>query len=627
MPSRSSSTLFEHSPLIAEVLRQITNTKVSVVDLRTQLTECETAASQSRAMLQHEVDIHRERKRQEDSSKLEIKARTKTLEDSKRGAEALKKEAEKKLKAVQSCHDSAIQRMDYLDKGILDLQHNLSEDRNFILNHKSQVSEVEREITVDLDRKRQEIKHAEDLLVVLNQRSRELEDKLASEKERLRLLREESAELKQTPVSVQQYSPHILHQHQPETWLSNSQYHSGHSPTSVTVQNGDVWDMVPDAWNHIQSPAIHEDLQYAQDHMVNLPTSSPNNVVARNTSIDYSPYNGKAFAPFVDVTHDAHLTGKPNNNHTTSGSPELAHSRSSRGQDIPTNGLSAPIESNISRSFQSDSDPFIDREWRSTTSYPSHFQDDSPDSRFGATSSPTSLHQHSLSTPTDNSFEARFLPSHDYDRQVFDSPIDIQGPTWISSDMTSLLDPQGIDYHFHANLDKDKSQRWFPFGRERTKGLNPDAKEFNLFPKTTHVFHSQGHLAPTHLPAPSSYDALNPNGLGTALSPSASSNSQSLLRAFAPSPAEREVLQRALGGSTNTSFERLPSLSDVGSIPASPTSSHAHVHAPQHSGHALGNLLPAWLQSLPRARKVKFSPWEDEEPAQKDEVAKVNNSA
>ncbi|KAF8197928.1 hypothetical protein BJ912DRAFT_952593 [Pholiota molesta] len=566
-PSRSSSTLFEHSPLIAEVLRQITNTKASVVDLRTQLTECETAASQSRAVLQHEVDIHRERKRQEDLSKLEIKARTKTLEDSKRGAEALKKEAEKKLKAIQSCHDSAIQRMDYLDKGILDLQ----------------LSEVEREITEDLDRKRQEIKHAEDLLVVLNHRSRELEDKLASEKERLRLLREESAELKQTSVSVQQYSPHILHQHQPETWLSNSQYHSGHSPTSATLQNGDVWDMVPDAWNHIQSPAIHEDLQYAQDHMVNLPTSSPNNVGARNTSIDYSPYNGNAFAPFA--------------------APELVHSRSSRAQDIPTNGLSAPIESNISRSFQSDSDPFIDREWRSTTSYPSHFQDDSPDSRFGATSSPTSLHQHSLSTPIDNSFEARFLPSHDYDRQVFDSPIDIQGPTWISSDMT-------------------QSQRWFPFGRERTKGLNPDAKEFNLFPKSTHVFHSQGHLAPAHLPAPSSYDALNPNGLGTALSPSASSNSQSLLRAFAPSPAEREVLQRALGGSTNTSFERLPSLSDVGSIPASPTSSHAHVHAPQHSGHALGNLLPAWLQSLPRARKVKFSPWEDEEPAQKDEAPK-----
>jgi hypothetical protein len=112
-----------------------------------------------------------------------------------------------------------------------------------------------------------------------------------------------------------------------------------------------------------------------------------------------------------------------------------------------------------------------------------------------------------------------------------------------------------------------------------------------------------------HLPT-TTYDALNPNGLGSTTS---SSTSHSLLRAFAPSPAEREALQRALGGSTNASLERLPSLSDVGSIPASPTSAHALV-PPQHSGRDLGSLLPAWLQSLPRTRKVNFSPWDDEEP-------------
>ncbi|KAF9484439.1 hypothetical protein BDN70DRAFT_825485 [Pholiota conissans] len=618
VPSRSSSTLFEHTPAIAELLRQITNSKASVVDLRTQLSECEAVASQSRTVLQHEVEIHRKRKRQEDASKLEIKARTKTLEDTKRSAEALKKEAEKKLKAAQSCHDSAVRRVEYLDKGIVDLQHSLSEDRSFNLHHQSQVSDVEREITENLDRKRQEIKHAEDLLVGLNQRSRELEEKLASEKERLRLLREESAELKQNSVSVRQYSPHNLHQHQPDTWSSNTQYRTGHFQL-VGLQNEDSW-AVDDVWNHAPS-AIHGDIPYALDHKVNVPICSPNNVISRNPAIDYSPYNGNSFVPFADVTRDVHLNGKLNVNLIDS--PELV--RNPRAQDIPTNGLSAPIENSISRSFQSDSDPYIDKEWRNTASYPTHFQDDSPDSRFGATSSPTSVNLHSLKTPDDSSFDARFLPSHDYDRHVFDSPIDMQGPNWLSSDAASLMERQGADYNVLANLDKDKSQRWFPFGRERTKGLNPDAKEFNLFPKSSHnVFHSHAHLAP------STYDALNPNGLGTTLSSSASSNSQSLLRAFAPSPAEREALQRALGGSSNTSFERLPSLSDVGgSIPASPTAPHAHVHvhAPQHSGRALGGLLPAWLQSLPRARKVNFSPWEDEEPQQAEEVAKVNSSA
>ncbi|KII92254.1 hypothetical protein PLICRDRAFT_102791 [Plicaturopsis crispa FD-325 SS-3] len=100
----------------------------------------------------------------------------------------------------------------------------------------------------------------------------------------------------------------------------------------------------------------------------------------------------------------------------------------------------------------------------------------------------------------------------------------------------------------------------------------------------------------------------------------APSTNTSLLRAFAPSPAEREVLQRVLGGSTNTSYERLPSLSDVSSIPSSPAHVHAvaahqnHLqhHRPPPSQH--GSVLPAWLHSLP-FRKSNFRPWDDEEPA------------
>jgi hypothetical protein len=55
----------------------------------------------------------------------------------------------------------------------------------------------------------------------------------------------------------------------------------------------------------------------------------------------------------------------------------------------------------------------------------------------------------------------------------------------------------------------------------------------------------------------------------------------------------------------------LPSLSDVGSIPSSPS----HVHTvPIASPQQMGKVLPSWLQSLPRFRKANFSPWEDEEP-------------
>jgi hypothetical protein len=147
-------------------------------------------------------------------------------------------------------------------------------------------------------------------------------------------------------------------------------------------------------------------------------------------------------------------------------------------------------------------------------------------------------------------------------------------------------------------------RRWFSTSSKEKpkKGLNPDAKVFRL-----------AHRKAATVP-PGSYDALNPNGLGPSIM-SSTSTSNSLLRAFAPSAAEREVLQRALGGSTNASLERLLSLSDVGSIPSSP----AHVHAPVahvQSAREMGKVLPSWLQSLPRMRKSNLSLWDKEEPVE-----------
>ena len=170
-----------------------------------------------------------------------------------------------------------------------------------------------------------------------------------------------------------------------------------------------------------------------------------------------------------------------------------------------------------------------------------------------------------------------------------------------------------IPYEIHGSDDlQDAARRptsmgWFsaPRNERHRSGLNPDAKVFRL----TRLTSDKTGSADTSPTSVSSYDALNPNGLTPSIS---SSTPSSLLRAFAPSRAEREALQRALGGSTNTSLERLPSLSDVGSIPSSPA--HAHAEA---QGRGIGEkncTLPAWLQSLPLIRKPNFSPWEDEEP-------------
>lgn len=562
-PLRSSSSGFDQSPIIAEVLRQITSAKASVADFRAQLTECQTSATQSKALLQQEVDSHRDRKRQDDASKAELKTRTKNLEDSKRGAEGLKKEADKKLKAAQTTRDNAAQRLEYLDSQILRLQQELTEDTKFISSHKNQIAEEEREMTEVLERKRLEVKIAEDQVQVLNQRSRDLEEKLASGRERLRQLREKTEQAREK----QEAAPSTFEQqqqitHSQDVWVVGTDTIIQPLTSSPLQSNEPPWSMPSEPLNGQRLPFGR---RLSQDQKPPLVSSIP------NTPFDepLPALNSNGFAPFVDA---AKGNGHVKQN---SGSAQTYYS-----QDIVSKALGSPFneDGHLSRSFKSDSDPYFDRHW--SASYTGAKLDGSP------------LTPSSTATTDD----------------LHASPFG----TYLHSGLHST----SAQPHLSAT---DKS--WLRGSSLSSKGLNPDAKEFNLFP-TSGPF-SASPNANLHGPiGPSSvvpYDALNPNGFPT----TTTTTQQSLLRAFALSPAEREALQRTLGSlGNNKSLDRLPSLSDVGSIPSSPTT-NAHalpppprlIPPPSHTGGSdLSSRLPAWLQSLPRNRKVNFSPWDDEEP-------------
>ncbi|KAJ3507395.1 hypothetical protein NLJ89_g6326 [Agrocybe chaxingu] len=573
-----------------DMLEECNASKASVHDLRAQLTECQTAASQSRAVLHQEVDTHRERKRLEDASKAELRSRTKTLEDSKRVAEGLKKEADKKLKAAQLIHDNATQRVDNFDKETSSLRKELSENQEFIAEHRGQVSDTERGLTEALERKRLEIKAAEELVLILNQRSRELEEKLASEKDRLQTLREKSDGLRQTRAShLEDSFTQLFHD---QELVPTSDVH--HSPTTYD-HTADPWDMTSNG-SHNQLPYIYDASQF---YALGGPPRRASVGNTNATRLDNAPgFQANSFSPFSNVT-----------------SSDGTLFENGRSHLFSDHGFSGSLDNggSISRSFQSDSDPYVEKEWRQSTKQ--HPKTNIPGV---VTSSPTSLYGPSIKNAEELALALQF-PSYEHQHQPFES----QRSTWKHSkeDPPFAFDSQEVEYpYFQTPAEKTSTRNWFSaIGKAKTgKGLNPDAKEFNLFRKAP----GNGTMFNGHSSSNAMYDALNPNGLGPTAG--AASTSQSLLRAFAPSPAEREALQRALGGSTNTSFERLPSLSDVGSIPASPTSSHARAHVPQVPVRDLGSRLPAWLQSLPRTRKPNFSPWDDEDPKEtpKENVAR-----
>ncbi|KAJ7287605.1 hypothetical protein C8J57DRAFT_1284402 [Mycena rebaudengoi] len=594
--SRSPSTLFDQSPRIAEVLHQISLSKTSVLDLRNQLLDFQSGASVSHASLQGEVDTYRDRKRQEDSSRAELKSRTKTLDDSKRAAESIKRDAEKRLKSAQSARDDAGQRMEHLDKEITSLRQRLADDQSSVL-HSQEVSQPEQEIAEALEHKRQEIKVAEDVIAALNLRARELEERLSGERDRLKLVRERAELKKQDRSFHPQHTTGV-----PWSVTHRSFYDSSASGVPTELSNTDQGRTRRSSDPHalLTSP---RPAKLALGGISNFSNGSALN------SIVNPPPRSNGYSIFNEVflnQPSQHVSG---NFMPFSDAPALMSPTTSQSL-IPSSLISSLDSSDgSSRSFQSDNDAFMDKEWREArpqrnrSLQVSDTQSSSSPSFGPVTMSPVSLHGPSVEHERDP-FEVRVLTSPQATPHMqSENPMDTQRVSLYRthSDPTSAKDE---DIALPRLGDKAVSRRWFASTKEKPKkGLNPDAKVFSLPRKTTRSTTA------------TSYDALNPNGLGSSIMSSQASTNDSLLRAFAPSPAEREALHRALGGSTNTSLERLPSLSDMGSIPSSPAHIHAHAVAPIGQRAVDGNVLPSWLSALPRIRKPNFSPWDDEEPS------------
>ncbi|KAG9316600.1 hypothetical protein JVU11DRAFT_2654 [Chiua virens] len=510
--SRTSSTSGtpDHSSSIAEVLRQITSAQASVHDLQNQLQEAQNATNQSRDLLETELGDLRLKRKEEEQRRIDGRARTKTLEEARRQAEINKREAEKKMKAARNAKDSAIRRVEELENQIQRLKDRMERDRAFLTTEPSDVDTAEEEeLVCELERKRKEVRVAEEVVVTLNTRARELEEKIDTEKSRLRACT--------PPRSTCQGIPRLEHFQR---------------------------DIESESRDASRSPLVHR----AQGHAI-LDGDIP--------SIDST-----------SLPSDAGHNGYFQLGHATSFSPFC---------DPPTPSA-AFIPSSLISVLDSPS-----TDWKGG---------------FGIQNVPL--------TASPIEFTGDSLEVEEHDSSGFRRP---QG----RSSHDSLYETQRSDDlpEIARQSAETPPQGWFTIlgSEKRRSGLNPDAKVFRLTRFTSDKAGSSD-VSPTSV---SSFDALNPTGL---MSNITSSTPSSLLRAFAPSRAEREALHRALGGSTNTSLERLPSLSDVGSIPSSPVHTHAEAQ-----GRSIGEkdcALPAWLQSLPLIRKPNFSPWEDEDPVSTD---------
>lgn len=682
--SPSSTSLWDSSPIIAEVLRQISQSKTAVQELRTQLADFHTSASEAHATIETELEAQRERKREEDGARTELKTRTKTLEDSKRSAESSKRDAEKRLRAAENARDNATARIEKLGEEIGALRCRMRDDEAAVVSCKEEGDVKEEEVKETLERKKKEIKVAEEVVAALNVRAKELEERIVQAEEGLRRAKEQ-AEIKKQDRSFYPLTvvPTVEEDIAIPAWSSYASQNQTQeaSQDSFTHHSDELLERQEVFPHPIQAPKSKGSISSGSGSSdTREPSVSPRPARLSLTSI--SNLRGAATRVLSEPDPNGQVLLRPrgfplfadlpSNISTQSTSTRFSPFESDEGiepssADPPTSASSISPSSyipsglinsldgtggfdiDLSRSFQSEDDAPLARDWRKKTAFPRPLPVESPGTGMGMyTTSPASLTYPSFEgVDKEDPFEVRPQPAR---RRFTTEPMDLQRATLLSN--RTISDPAPVPMSLAEDDAQDKTalahRRWSSqsphdaIGKER-KGLNPEAKAFSLTKRSFPCFLS---------PPPQAFDPLAPHAsslsLPASLAPDQDTNHGHLfssisMRAFAPSPAEREALKRALGGSTNTSLERLPTLSEVSSVssipslslPSSPSHSHAvAVASPPGlrpslgagaakdagvAGFGFGNgrtiLGPgiAWLQSLPRVRKSKFSPWEDEE--------------
>ena len=217
--------------------------------------QSQTFASQS--SLRVALEEQRNRKKQEDAARLDVKTRTKALEENKRNADASKRDADKKLKAAQTAHDSAINRMQRLSSEITTMHQRMESGDDKRQKSQQEVALMEAQSIADMETKRNESKDLEDVIGELGSQAKDLEETLAKERERLAELKEE-VEKKRQQYHKQQEAALVLALQMQQRAAAGGGFPSMEDIGLGTLDSQSPWNMFNPVQNYTQGlPQSH----------------------------------------------------------------------------------------------------------------------------------------------------------------------------------------------------------------------------------------------------------------------------------------------------------------------------------------------------------------------------------
>ncbi|GAA5823902.1 hypothetical protein JCM11251_003341 [Rhodosporidiobolus azoricus] len=203
-----------------------------LIELQAQLDELRASAAEGEKRLQDELEVLRGKKRDEDAFRAELKAKTKTLEEAKRVAEAAKVEAEKELGERKGAVKEVQGRVDRLREEIRKLERKGIEVVERKEKKRRDRREREKKLKEDVGRKRDELREKEKGLEEVLQKVGEMERKLEV---RRSLLASRRTELAQLAVAGVRGGPGVVNPHPSQPMSASHQYLAAGPPPPSAI--------------------------------------------------------------------------------------------------------------------------------------------------------------------------------------------------------------------------------------------------------------------------------------------------------------------------------------------------------------------------------------------------------
>lgn len=196
--------LLASNPALADLHSALAASEASTADLRSQLGQSSAASEGAQAQLQASLDSLRLRKREEDSDRLEVKGRTKALEDGKRQAEAAKREADKKFKVTEGLRDAVLARIEVLTRQVNEAKERMSTQRAEVAASNETIGTREGELKQETSSKRDQVGTVEEGLVSLGTQVKELDSRARDEEAKLEVSKQEAVAAFEAEMRKQQ---------------------------------------------------------------------------------------------------------------------------------------------------------------------------------------------------------------------------------------------------------------------------------------------------------------------------------------------------------------------------------------------------------------------------------------